>query len=154
MLGISSEARFTENVRANFVVSWLRGFVASWLIPHVWRYLISFHCLKEVRSNLGTLIQNTIFFFDMLLWTSQWQGLLENKQEQGSSLVSLIKSFVVIRGFHVNLKIAVLKINNSNAHVRSIFMRESFCRVLPDQLGEFHKYLCFVHSISCNTTYF
>ena len=62
MLGISSEARFTENVRANFVVSWLRGFVASWLIPHVWRYFISFHCLKEVRSNLGTLIQNTIFF--------------------------------------------------------------------------------------------
>ena len=60
MLGISSEARFTENVRANFVVSWLRGFVASWLRGFVASWLrglflmsgdISFHFIVLKRSD-------------------------------------------------------------------------------------------------------
>ena len=34
-----------------------------------------------------------------------------------------------------------------------LFVRESFYRVLSVQAGKFHEYLCFVHSILCNTTY-
>ena len=73
MLGISSQARFTENVGANFVacsVACLELF-------------ISFYFIVLWRSDWTLAPWFETPFFYMFLWISQWQGLLENKQEQG-----------------------------------------------------------------------
>ena len=73
MLGISSQARFTENVGANFVacsVACLELFISFYFIFYGGQ-IEPWH------------LDSKPLFFYMFLWISQWQGLLENKQEQG-----------------------------------------------------------------------
>ena len=72
MLGISSEARFTENVRADFVAC-----LAACLEFY---HFISLSYGGQIQS---WHLDSKPLFFCMFLWISQWQGLLENKQEQG-----------------------------------------------------------------------
>ena len=83
-------------------------------------YFILFHCLMEVRLNLGTLIRNPFFSICFCEFHSD-KGSSKINKSKDKSLLSLIKSFVLKHGFHLNLKTTVLKRNNSNAHVRSIF---------------------------------
>ena len=112
MLGISSEARFTENICANFVA-------CSAASLELYNF-ISF-CLTVVRPiHLGALIQNKFFFICYCEFYSGKDSTKINKNKV-KCLPTLIKSFVLKHGSHVNLKITVLKINNSNAHVGSTF---------------------------------
>ena len=74
----------------------------------------------EVRFNLGTLIRNPLFSICFCEFHSD-KGSLKINKSKDKSLFSLIKSFMLKNGFHLNLKTTVLKRSNSNAHVRSIF---------------------------------
>ena len=74
----------------------------------------------EVRFNLGTLIRNPLFSICFCEFHSG-KGSSKINKSKDKSLFSLIKSFILKNGFHLNLKITVLKRSNSNAHVRSIF---------------------------------
>ena len=110
MLGISSEARFTENVGANFVAC----SVACLELFH----FISLSYGGQIEP--WHLDSKPLFSIGFCEFHSD-KGSSKINKIKDKSLLSLIKSFVLKHGFHLNLKTTVLKRNNSNAHVRSIF---------------------------------
>ena len=94
----------------------------SWLVqPHGWSSIISFHFVVQWSDPSWHLDSKQVFFLICNCEFYSGKDSTKINKNKVKCLPTLIKSFVLKHGSHVNLKITVLKINNSNAHVGSTF---------------------------------